>query len=180
MQEDEQNRQIDKPGHDAGSNDLNRLADTAREDAGQATAVNTTKAYKADWAHFARWCRMRGTDPLPPSTELVGLYLTDLVTPGPGGRPLTVATLERRLSGLSWHYAQRGFTLDRRERHIAAVLDEIRRAHARPPAQKEAVLPEDIIAMVATLPFDLRGLRDRAILLLGFAGGLRRSEIVCL
>uniref|UniRef100_UPI002629C5CE tyrosine-type recombinase/integrase n=1 Tax=uncultured Roseovarius sp. TaxID=293344 RepID=UPI002629C5CE len=41
-------------------------------------------------------------------------------------------------------------------------------------------LPEDILAMVATLPFDLRGMRDRAILLLGFAGGLRRSEIVSL
>jgi len=46
--------------------------------------------------------------------------------------------------------------------------------------QKEAILPEDILAMVATLPFDLRGLRDRAILLLGYAGGLRRSEIVSL
>ena len=44
---------------------------------------------------------------------------------------------------------------------------------ANPPVQKEAILPEDIIAMVATLPFDLRGLRDRAILLLGYAGGLR-------
>jgi len=46
--------------------------------------------------------------------------------------------------------------------------------------QKEAILPDDIRAMVATLPHDLRGLRDRAILLLGFAGGLRRSEIVAL
>jgi integrase len=44
--------------------------------------------------------------------------------------------------------------------------------------QKEAILAEDILAMVASLPYDLRGLRDRAILLLGYAGGLRRSEIV--
>jgi integrase len=46
--------------------------------------------------------------------------------------------------------------------------------------QKEAILRDDILAMVATLPYDLRGLRDRAILLLGYAGGLRRSEIVSL
>ena len=46
-----------------------------------------------------------------------------------------------------------------------------------PPVQKEAILAEDILAMVATLPYDLRGLRDRAILLLGYAGGVRRSEI---
>ena len=60
------------------------------------------------------------------------------------------------------------------------MLAGIKRKHARPPVQKEAILAEDILAMVATLPYDLRGLRDRAILLLGYAGGLRRSEIVSL
>jgi integrase len=59
------------------------------------------------------------------------------------------------------------------------VLAGIRNTHAAPPRQKEAVLPEDIIAMLETLDRGtLRGLRDRAMLLLGFAGGLRRSEIV--
>lgn len=66
------------------------------------------------------------------------------------------------------------------KRHIARILSGIKRTHARPPMQKEAIFPEDIQAMVATLPDDLRGLRDRAILLLGYAGGLRRTEIVCL
>lgn len=54
----------------------------------------------------------------------------------------------------------------------------IRRSHARPPRQREAVLGEDLLAMAATLEADLRGLRDKAILLVGFTGGLRRSEIV--
>jgi integrase len=54
----------------------------------------------------------------------------------------------------------------------------IHRKDAKPPRQKEAVLGDDLITMIATLGHDLRGLRDRAILLLGFAGGLRRSEIV--
>jgi len=93
---------------------------------------------------------------------------------------LSVSTIERRLSGLAWNYRQRGFTLDRKDRHVATVLAGIRRKHARPPVQKEAILPKDIQAMVGTLPYDLRGLRDRAILLLGYAGGLRRSEIVSL
>jgi len=75
-------------------------------------------------------------------------------------------------------YAQRGLHLDRKDRHIASILAGIRRKHARPPKQKDAILSDDILAMVSTLPFDLRGLRDRAILLLGYAGGLRRSEIV--
>ena len=168
------------PAHVAGSGALDRLVDTARDYARASTSDNTNKAYAADWKHFARWCRLKGTDPLPPSPAMIGLYLADLAAPTGPSPALSVTTIERRLSGLAWNYAQRGFTLDRKNRHIATVLAGIKRKHARPPVQKEAILPEDILAMVATLPYDLRGLRDRAILLLGYAGGLRRSEIVSL
>ena len=164
----------------AGSGALDRLVETARDYARQAASDNTLTAYAKDWSHFARWCRMRGTDPLPPSPELIGLYIADLAAPQGKTPALSVASIERRLSGLSWGYAQRGERLDRKDRHIATVLAGIRRRHARPPAQKEAILPEDLRNMLATLPHDLRGLRDRAILLIGFAGGLRRSEIVSL
>lgn len=166
------------PAHMAGSGTLDRLVETARGYADEAVSANTLRAYKADWAHFTRWCRARGSEPLPPSAELTGLYLADLAAPQGTGRPLGVATIERRLSGLVWNAAQRGARLDRKDRHIATVLAGIRRRHARPPQRKEAILAEDILAMVATLPGDLRGLRDRAVLLLGYAGGLRRSEIV--
>jgi len=168
------------PAHVAGSGTLDRLVDTARDYAKASTAENTNKAYAADWKHFVRWCRLKGAEPLPPSPEMIGLYLTDLAAPTNGSPALSVSTIDRRLSGLAWNATQRGFTLDRKDRHIATVLAGIKRKHARPPIQKEAILPEDILAMVATLGFDLRGLRDRAILLLGYAGGLRRSEIVSL
>jgi integrase len=171
---------IGLPIHVAGSGTLDRLVDTARDYARQATSENTNKAYKKDWAHFSSWCRRRGADPLPPSPELVGLYIANCAAPDTKTQALSVSTIERRLSGLAWQYQQRGFTLDRKNRHIATVLAGIKRKHARPPAQKEAILRDDILAMVATLPYDLRGLRDRAILLLGYAGGLRRSEIVSL
>ncbi|KZY33804.1 integrase [Roseovarius sp. HI0049] len=171
---------ISVPEHVAGSGTLDRLVDTARDYARSAASQNTLKAYATDWAHFARWCRIKGVEPLPPSPEMIGLYLADLAS-GSGPSPaLSVPTIDRRLSGLAWNYAQRGFTLDRKNRHIATVLAGIKRRHARPPVQKAAILAEDILAMVATLPHDLRGLRDRAILLLGYAGGLRRSEIVSL
>ena len=168
------------PSSVAGSGALDRLVETARDYSRAAASDNTLRAYAKDWAHFARWCRMKGTEPLPPSPEMIGLYLADLAS-GSGPSPaLSVSTIDRRLSGLAWNYAQRGFALDRKNRHIATVLAGIKRKHARPPVQKEAILAEDILAMVATLPFDLRGLRDRAILLVGYAGGLRRSEIVSL
>ncbi|WP_371228114.1 tyrosine-type recombinase/integrase [Roseovarius sp. 2305UL8-3] len=168
------------PAHVAGSGTLDRLIENARDYAKASTAENTNKAYAADWKHFTRWCRRKGTEPLPPSPEMVGLYLTDLAAPTGPTPALSVSTIDRRLSGLAWNYAQRGFTLGRKDRHIAAVLAGIKRKHARPPVQKEAILPEDVLAMVATLPYDLRGMRDRAILLIGYAGGLRRSEIVSL
>jgi integrase len=168
------------PAHVAGSGTLDRLVETARDYAGAAASENTLKAYARDWTHFTRWCRLRGTEVLPPSPALVGLYIADLAAPSGKAPALSVSSIERRLSGLSWGYAQRGERLDRKDRHIATVLAGIRRKHARPPLQKEAILPEDLRAMLATLPHDLRGLRDRAILLIGFAGGLRRSEIVSL
>lgn len=168
------------PSHVAGSGTLDRLVDTARDYARAAASENTLKAYARDWAHFTRWCRLKGTDPLSPSPEMIGLYLADLAAPAGNAPALSVSTIERRLSGLAWNYAQRGLTLDRKNRHIATVLAGIKRKHARPPVQKEAIGAEDILAMLATLPHDLRGLRDRAILLIGYAGGLRRSEIVSL
>ena len=166
------------PSHVAGSGTLDRLVETARDYARQAASQNTLKAYAKDWAHFACWCRMRGADPLPESPQLIGLYIADLAAPGGKAPALSVSSIERRLSGLGWGYTQRGERLDRKDRHIASV--GIRRRHARPPVQKEAILPEDLRDMLATLTHDLRGLRDRAILLIGFAGGLRRSEIVSL
>ncbi|UFG13847.1 tyrosine-type recombinase/integrase [Pseudosulfitobacter pseudonitzschiae] len=176
----EKSDSITLPSHVAGSGTVDQLVETARSYAKQAASENTLKAYAKDWAHFTRWCRMKGAEPLPPSPEMIGLYLADLAS-GSGNSPaLSVSTIDRRLSGLAWNYAQRGFTLDRNNRHIATVLAGIKRRHARPPVRKEAIMADDILAMVGSLPFDLRGLRDRAILLLGYAGGLRRSEIVSL
>lgn len=160
---------------------LERLADHARKYVQAASSANTRRAYAADWKHFAAWCRRQHLDPLPPDPQIVGLYITACASgKGTGDKkPNSVSTIERRLSSLTWNFSQRGQPLDRKDRHIATVLAGIRNSHASPPRQKEAILPEDLIAMLETLDRGaLRGLRDRGMLLLGFAGGLRRSEIV--
>lgn len=160
---------------------LERLADRARDYIEAASSANTRRAYASDWKHFSGWCRRQGLEVLPPSPLTVGLYITACASGAATADrvPNSVSTIERRLSALTWNYTQRGTPLDRADRHIATVLAGIRNTHASPPRQKEAVLPEDVIAMLETLDRGtLRGLRDRAMLLLGFAGGLRRSEIV--
>jgi integrase len=152
---------------------LARLTETAKNYARAARSENTTRAYDSDWRQFASWLRRNGFDELPPSPDTVGLYLA-----AQAEACVSVATLERRLSGICWRYRQLGQPLDVRDRHIATVLAGIRRKHARPPTQKAAIFADELLAMLATLDMDLRGLRDRAILALGFAGALRRSEIV--
>lgn len=174
----DENANTDLPAH------LERLADRARSYVEAASSANTRRAYASDWKHFSGWCRRQGFSLMPPDPQTVGLYITALASGGTTvgtvtGDKKSVSTIERRLSALAWNYAQRGLALDRADRHIATVMAGIRNLHAAPPRQKEAILPEDLIAMLETLPLGtLRGLRDRAMLLLGFAGALRRSEIV--
>jgi hypothetical protein len=70
----------------------------------------------------------------------VGLYITACASGGAerGSKANSVSTIERRLSSLSWNYAQRGLSLDRKDRHIATVMAGIRNSHARSPVQKES------------------------------------------
>ncbi len=160
---------------------LESLAEAARDYAKASSAANTQRAYAADWKHYNAWCRRQALPALPPDPQAIGLYIAAQASGATSAdrRPTSVGAIERRLSALAWNFAQRGQPMDRADRHIATVLAGIRRTHGRPPEQKEAALPEDLLAMLATLDLgSLRGLRDRAILLIGFAGGLRRSEIV--
>ncbi len=160
---------------------LQDLTERARGYVEAASSANTRKAYASDWKHFSAWCRRQGLSPLPPDPEVVGLYITACAS-GTAERhmkPNAVSTIERRLAAIGWNCTQRGMPLDRKDRAIATVMAGIRNRHAAPPRQKEAILPEGLIAMLETLDRgSLRGLRDRAMLLVGFAGGLRRSEIV--
>ena len=164
----------DLPAH------LKDLTDRARGYVEAASSANTRRAYAADWKHFTAWCRRQNLSPLPPDPEVVGLYITACASGAAerGAKPNSVSTIERRLAAIGWNCTQRGILLDRKDRAIATVMAGIRNTHAAPPRQKEALLPEDLIAMLETLDRGtLRGIRDRAMLLIGFAGGLRRSEI---
>jgi integrase len=164
------------PTVEALSPALSRLTQTARDYAAAKSSTNTQRAYASDWALFSRWCRRKGFDAREPSAQVVGLYLAASAS-GDGIAKAAVSTIERRLAAITTQYRSAGTPLPRQDRHIVDVLAGIKRTHGRPPKQKEALFAEDILAMCATLSQDLRGFRDRAMLLLGFAGGLRRSEI---
>ncbi|MBW9064807.1 site-specific integrase [Rhizobium herbae] len=170
-----------QPGQAAGLSSVSIDPAGAGDSARMSASHNTRRAYAGDWKHFTAWCRRHGEAALPPEAQIVSRYLAACAAGSVTGdkRPNSAATIERRLSSLSWNYVQRGERLDRKDHHITAVMAEIRNSLSKPPIQKIRVNHDDIIAMLATLDRgSLRGIRDRAILLIGFAGRLRRSEIV--
>jgi site-specific recombinase XerD len=153
---------------------LTDLQAQARDYASQSRAASTKRAYSHDWADFSSWCVERDRAALPASPETVALYLTDRA------QSHKVGTLARRLAAISQAHKTAGHETPTRAAVVRAVVAGIRRTKGSAPVQKLPVRTEDIRVMVGTLPDSLLGTRDRALLLLGFAGAFRRSELVAL
>lgn len=147
-------------------------AERAHDYAAMARSPNTLRAYAADLRDFERYCRRRGETILPATSPTVAAYLAFLADQG-----RRVATLERRLAAISQAHQLAGFPSPTADAHVRSVFKGIRRHHGSAPRPKAPIMIEDLRAMVAALPERPRGIRDRALLLLGFAGGFRRSEL---
>ncbi len=151
--------------------------DAAKEYIAHAKAENTIKGYHSDWKHFETWCRTRILEFLPANPETVALYIADLANSG-----YKVATLSRRLAAIGKAHQAAGHDspTSKRNRAVSEVWAGIRRVKGTAPTQKVPVTTDRLKMMLKTLPKSLRGARDRALLLLGFAGAFRRSELVSL
>ena len=163
---------------------LARLAPTierARAFVAQGQAANTARAYAADWAHFSAWCADHGLAALPAAPATVALYLTDLAEPSEAGQaPRKVSTIQRRLSGIVSHHRAADHPSPAESREVRAVMRGIRRSKGTRQVGKAPLMVNDLRALMLVLPHSPSGIRDRALLLLGFAGAFRRSELVAL
>lgn len=151
---------------------LGAVAETARDYISQAKAGNTVRAYRADWNDFFAWCSAHGLPAMPADPRTVTLYLSQLAATH------KASTLTRRISAISQAHQLAGLKSPTHAAAVRALMAGIRRAKGTAPAAKAAALTQDIRAMVGTLPSGLLGVRDRALLLVGFAGAFRRSELV--
>lgn len=140
--------------------------------AGQARASGTEKGYARDWADFSGWCHRCQLEPLPATPETVACYLAACA------EYLKPATIQRRLASIVVTHQRSGFAIDIRAMIVREVWQGIRRHHGIQQEGRRPLLTDDVRSMVAELPMDLAGKRDRALILLGFAGALRRSELV--
>ena len=147
--------------------------------AGNAKAENTKKAYRVDWDDFVLWCGIHGRQPMPATPETLVEYLESLADAG-----AKVATIKRRLSSISVAHQVRGYEHynPARSAPVITSMQGIRRTLGTAQTQKAPILTADLGRLVdacATLT-PLAAARDRALLLLGCAGGFRRSELVAL
>lgn len=148
---------------------LSRAADYAAAD----KAASTRSAYKADWQRFRLWAEAHGEGALPAAHTAVAAYLVAMADQG-----LSVSTIARRLAAISYAHRLAGHVEPSTAEPIKAVLRGIRRTLGVAPNRKTPAVAETLAAMLAQIPDTLVGLRDRALLLIGFAGALRRSELV--
>lgn len=153
---------------------LEPLTEQVRELIDEAKAPRTRTAYGGDWDRFETWCGEQKLPVLPPRAEHVAVYLTWLMNEG-----LKASTIERALAGIAFGFRQRGHDWTT-PKAVTEMLKGLRRRLGVRPEKKAPAGADVLEKMVATLGGDLRGLRNRAILTVGWMGAFRRSDVVSL
>ena len=142
-------------------------------------ATNTVRAYKSDFKDFCLFCAQNGFKALPSDPKIVSLYLTYLST-----KDNKMSTLKRRLVSIGVIHKLKGYYLDTKHPSIKENIMGIKRRKGSIQKGKKPLLINDLKLIVDVIDQqkneDIKKLRDRSIILIGFSGGFRRNEIVAL
>ena len=153
---------------------LEKALQSAKRYANKSRSDATWRAYKSDWRQFEGWCADVGLPCLPAEPETVAMFVASQADRG-----LTPTTINRRLAAMRLVHLGAGHDSPHNSIKVTEVMRGIRRNWAQPPKKKSAVMDDDVKRMAdAVEPETRKGLRDRALVLLGFAGAFRRSELV--
>lgn len=143
------------------------LDPAVREYVQASLSQNTRRAYQSDLRHFVTW-----GGSIPATPQIIAKYLADHAT------NLSMATLARRLVTIGKAHTMQGLTSPVNSELVRLTFRGVRHKHGRRQRQMTPVLRQDLLLMVGQLGDSLRAQRDRAVLLIGFAGAFRRSELV--
>jgi site-specific recombinase XerD len=142
-------------------------------------ATNTVRAYKSDFKDFCLFCAQNGFKALPSDPKIVSLYLTYLST-----KDNKMSTLKRRLVSIGVIHKLKGYYLDTKHPSIKENIMGIKRRKGSIQKGKKPILINDLKLIIDVIDQekneDIKKLRDRSIILIGFSGGFRRNEIVAL
>ena len=142
-------------------------------------ALNTVRAYKSDFSDFGLFCAQNGFKSLPTEPKIVSLYLTYLSTKG-----AKISTLKRRLVSIGVIHRLKGHYLDTKHPSIIENIMGIKRRKGSIQKAKKPILISNLKSIINVIDEqnkeEIKKLRDRSIILVGFSGGFRRNEIVSL
>jgi integrase len=147
-------------------------ADAAAQYRRASRAENTRRAYRAAVARFTEWCAVHRRTALPASPETVAAFLA-----AEARSNLAVNTLRLRHAAIRYLHLLAGYPPPTAAPVVSTTFAGIKRAHRRPLGKKAALVLDRLLPAIETIPQTLPGLRDRALLLVGFAAALRPSEI---
>lgn len=152
------------------------LSDLAAGYAAKSRAANTRRVYRSAFGHFGAWCEVRGCDPLAGDAVAVAEYLARCAADG-----LSVSAIQVRLAAIRMALRLREVPFHADHPRLLMVLEGITRdIGVAPRNQKTPAVPDVLRPMLASCGETPMGLRDQAMLLVGFGAGLRRSELVAL
>ena len=142
-------------------------------------AINTVRAYKSDFSHFGLFCTQNGFKSLPSEPKIVSLYLTHLST-----KDVKMSTLKRRLVSIGVIHKLKGHYLDTKHPSIIENIMGIKRRKGSVQRGKKPLLINNLKEIINVIDKEnndeIKKLRDRSLILIGFSGGFRRNEIVSL
>ncbi|MFM9940583.1 MAG: tyrosine-type recombinase/integrase [Hyphomicrobiaceae bacterium] len=146
------------------------LVDKARRYVRASRAGSTLGAYQRHFKAFAAWCHAHGRVPAPADADTMTLFLAEMAS---RYRP---SSLTAFVSAIAFAHRDAGHAFDRTS--IETLMAGIRRTHGTAERRMAAITTAELRRIVVALPDTLQGVRDRALLLVGFAAALRRSELV--
>ncbi len=159
--------------------DIKALQQETLKNLQNSKAANTVRAYKSDFEDFGLFCIKNGFNNLPSEPKVVSLYLTHLFT-----KNIKISTIKRRLVSIGVIHKIKGHYLDTKHPAIIENLMGIKRRKGTVQKSKKPLLINDLKKIIDVINKekepDIKKLRNKSLLLIGFSGGFRRNEIVSL
>ena len=159
--------------------DIKKLQEETLKNLKNSKALNTVRAYKSDFEDFSLFCLKNNFNNLPSEPKVVSLYLTHL-----SSRDSKISTIKRRLVSIGVIHKMKGHYLDTKHPVIIENLMGIRRRKGTIQKGKKPLLINDLKILIDVINKengpDIKKLRNKALLIIGFSGGFRRNEIVSL
>jgi site-specific recombinase XerD len=155
--------------------DLAQLVERTRASLRDAVPANTRRAYAGDLKRFTSWCTTMGLVAMPAAPGTIALYMRMLADSG-----RRIATVERAVAAISASHVRSGVPSPWTSAVVGDMRAALRRELGVRPLKKRAADDDVLRKLLAVLPSTRLGLRDRALLTLGWSGAFRRSELVAL